>query len=64
MKKIKAIIFDLDNTLYDAEVLTEETLKQAVAAMISTGLKTSIQEGFTKIKEIIRVDPRKDKFRE
>ena len=64
MKEIKAFIFDLDNTLYDAEVLTEETLKQAIAAMIAAGLKTSLQEGFKTIKEIIRIDPRKDKFRE
>ncbi|MEN9626333.1 MAG: hypothetical protein RL557_661 [archaeon] len=64
MKKIKSIVFDLDNTLYDADTLTEETLKHAVESMIAEGLVTTIPEGFTKIQEIIRHDARKDKFRE
>jgi HAD superfamily hydrolase (TIGR01549 family) len=39
MQKIKAIIFDLDNTLIDFMRMKEESCKAAVKAMISSGLK-------------------------
>ncbi|MFH1359114.1 MAG: uridine diphosphate-N-acetylglucosamine-binding protein YvcK [archaeon] len=56
---IKAIIFDLDNTLYDTEKLSEIAGKQAVEEMIKAGLNCTLGEGLRKFKEIIK---EKDKF--
>lgn len=55
---IKTIIFDLDNTLFDTEALTEIVLKQAVEEMVKAGLNCSVEEGHQKIKEFI-TDPNK-----
>lgn len=53
MSKIKAIIFDLDNTLYDMEAQRiEPALRSAVDAMISSGLDCSQEEGFQVIKNL------------
>jgi len=61
--KIKAVIFDLDDTLYDVGYLTEIALKQAVVAMINEGLNCSLDEGMERINRIINEDPNSDKFR-
>lgn len=64
MKKIKAIIFDLDNTLFNAEPITEMAIKQAINSMIDNGLKCSLGEGIERMKKIIKENPFADKFKE
>ena len=59
---IKAVIFDLDETLYDGEELTQIGLNQAVEAMIEKGLNCNLKEGMVKINAIINDNPLKDKF--
>jgi len=59
---IKAIIFDLDDTLYDNNPLTEIALKQAIEVMINYGLKCNFEEAFEKIKEITKNELKKDRF--
>lgn len=62
MTKIKAIIFDLDDTLYDVGPLTEVALRQSVKAMVENGLNCSFEQGLQKIKQIIKHNPSADKF--
>jgi len=64
MKNIKAIIFDLDNTLHDTERLTELGLKEAINIMIKKGLNCSPKEALERIKQIIQETPSKNKFEE
>ena len=46
MQKIRAILFDLDNTLIDFMQMKEESCKAAVQAMISAGLEMDQKEAF------------------
>jgi uncharacterized cofD-like protein len=49
VKKIKAIIFDLDDTLYDCSgKLTEQARMRAAQAMIEAGLPLSLDEAYKK----------------
>jgi putative hydrolase of the HAD superfamily len=50
---VKAILFDLDNTLYDTKTLAQNARLNAVKAMVEAGLTCSVDEGFTKIAEIV-----------
>jgi len=49
---IKAIIFDLDNTLVDFMAMKEAAIEAAVLAMIDAGLKTEKETAKKKIYEI------------
>jgi putative hydrolase of the HAD superfamily len=49
---IKAVIFDLDNTLVDFMAMKEAAVVSAITAMIDAGLKTSPAEAKRKIYEI------------
>lgn len=49
---IKAIIFDLDNTLVDFVAMKDAAIEAAVLAMIDAGLKISKEEAKKKIYEI------------
>ncbi len=49
MEKIKAVIFDLDNTLIDFMKMKTEAVKSAVKAMIKAGLKIDEREGYKKL---------------
>lgn len=51
MLKIKAILFDLDNTLIDFMQMKEESCKASVKAMLNTGLKTDESEAYTRLME-------------
>lgn len=51
---IKAIIFDLDNTLVDFMLLKERAIAAAVNAMIGAGLEISFEEAHMKINEIYK----------
>jgi len=52
MGKIKAIIFDLDDTLYDQEQIRDTAREQSIRAMIDKGLNCSIEQAMNKLKEI------------
>jgi len=60
---IKAIIFDLDDTLYPKDQIRDSAQEQCVRAMIEKGLNCSFEQGLEKIKEISK-DPRMDMFQE
>src|SRR3989344_2091576 len=64
MGRIKAIKFDLDDTLLDNAPLMDSSLRQGIAAMIAKGFKVDIDEALVVIKKIIEKDARKDKFLE
>jgi FMN phosphatase YigB (HAD superfamily) len=49
MQRIKAVIFDLDNTLIDFMRMKEESCKAAVKAMISSGLNMGEEEAFAQL---------------
>jgi putative hydrolase of the HAD superfamily len=49
---IKAIIFDLDNTLVDFMLLKERAIEAAIHSMIDAGLKMTAEDANKKINEI------------
>jgi putative hydrolase of the HAD superfamily len=49
---IKAIIFDLDNTLVDFMLMKKRAVEAAVYAMIDAGMEITFQEAIQKIKDI------------
>lgn len=49
MQKIRAIVFDLDNTLIDFMQLKKESCKAAVQAMIAAGLKMDEKQAYAKL---------------
>jgi putative hydrolase of the HAD superfamily len=49
MKQIKAILFDLDNTLIDFMKMKEEACRSALRAMIKKGLKIPFKSGFKRL---------------
>ena len=49
MKKVKTVIFDLDNTLIDFMQMKKESCKAAVQAMISSGLQMSREEAYSRL---------------
>ncbi len=51
---IKAIIFDLDNTLVDFMLLKERAIEASVHSMIDAGLELSREEAIYKINEIYK----------
>jgi FMN phosphatase YigB (HAD superfamily) len=44
MQKIRAVLFDLDNTLVDFVKMKEESCRAATKAMINIGLKMNEEE--------------------
>ena len=59
MGKIKAIVFDLDNTLYDTEKLCITAGEHAVEEMIKAGLNCTKEQGVSFLRSVIK---EKDKF--
>lgn len=51
MEKIKAILFDLDNTLLDFMEMKKESCKAAIQAMICVGLKMDKDQAYSKLME-------------
>jgi HAD superfamily hydrolase (TIGR01509 family) len=51
MAKIKAVIFDLDNTLIDFIKMKEEACRAAVGAMVDAGLKMNRKLAYRKMME-------------
>jgi len=50
---IKAVLFDIDDTLYDSSMQSELARKNAVNAMIEAGMKASHDEGAVKLQKIV-----------
>lgn len=50
---IKAIFFDIDNTLYDSTRQTETARRTAVEAMVEAGLPTTAEKGLKLLNEIV-----------
>ncbi|MEM7825549.1 MAG: HAD hydrolase-like protein, partial [Candidatus Aenigmatarchaeota archaeon] len=60
--KVKAIIFDLDNTLIDFMKMKKEACKAAVKAMIKRGLNLTFKKAYKKLmKTYFRVGIESDK---
>ena len=57
MVKIKAIIFDLDDTLHDASYLSQKSVPEVIQKMKDLGVKVSLEEGMENFRELIRNDP-------
>ena len=51
MQKIRAVFFDLDNTLIDFMQMKEESCKAAIQTMISSGLKMDQKKAFCSLTE-------------
>jgi len=51
---IKAVIFDLDNTLTDFMLMKKESVKAAVVAMLDAGLEMRLEDVHSAINEIYR----------
>ena len=49
---IKAVIFDLDNTLVDFMTMKKQAIESAINAMIDAGLKISPEEAKQRIDRI------------
>ncbi len=53
MKKIKAVFFDVDNTLYDSTLQVEMVRQNAIKAMIEAGMDITEEEGLEALKDIV-----------
>lgn len=53
MKKIKAIFFDIDNTLYDSTLQAEMVRRNAIRAMIEAGFSITEEEGVKALNDIV-----------
>ncbi len=64
MSKIKAIIFDLDDTLFDQEQIRDLAREQSIKVMIEKGLKCSIEQAMNILKEITPKTHTSNRFKE
>lgn len=51
---IKAVFFDIDNTLYDTAEFAERARRNAIRAMREAGLKASEQKAYSGLMEIVK----------
>ena len=49
MREIRAVLFDLDNTLIDFIRMKEESCRAAVRAMLASGLRMQEDEAFERL---------------
>jgi putative hydrolase of the HAD superfamily len=52
--KIKAVLFDIDNTLYDTKALVVASRRNAIKAMVEAGFEADIEEAFRKLNDIVK----------
>ncbi|MFZ2455757.1 MAG: TIGR02253 family HAD-type hydrolase [Candidatus Altiarchaeia archaeon] len=55
MDKIKAVFFDIDNTLYDSALQVEMVRRNAIKAMIEAGFEIDAEEGLKALKDIVAI---------
>ncbi len=53
-KNLKAIFFDIDNTLYNSSLQVELARKNAIRAMVEAGLKAEEEKAFRQLKHIVK----------
>ena len=51
--KVKAVIFDIEDTLYDASLQMRMARFNAIRAMIESGLPIDLENGYKKLEEIV-----------
>ncbi|MFH1722063.1 MAG: TIGR02253 family HAD-type hydrolase [Candidatus Altiarchaeota archaeon] len=51
---VKAVFFDIDNTLFDTKRLAEATRRNAIRAMIESGLDVDEDEAYVKLMELVK----------
>ena len=54
MKKIRCILFDIDDTLYDASLQMSTARLNAIRAMIEAGLPTDIETAYRTLQDIVK----------
>lgn len=54
MRELKAVFFDIDNTLYNTGLLAESSRKNAVKAMIEAGLAIDEEKGYQELMSIVK----------
>lgn len=52
--KIKAVLFDIDNTLYDTKTLVVNSRMNAVKAMIEAGFEANVEDALKKLSMIVK----------
>lgn len=53
--KVKAVIFDIEDTLYDSSLQMRMARLNAVRAMIEAGLPVDLENGYRKLEEVVRI---------
>ena len=61
---IRAVIFDLDGTLYEQEQIRDTAREQSVRVMIEAGLRCSVEEGCRKLEELTPRTHSVERYRE
>lgn len=51
---LKAVFFDIDNTLYDSKTLSSMARRNSILAMIDAGLPVSFEKAMGKLEEVIK----------
>lgn len=54
MARVKAVVFGIDDVLYDATFQTSNARLSAVRAMIDTGLPVDVETGYRTLEEIVK----------
>jgi beta-phosphoglucomutase-like phosphatase (HAD superfamily) len=62
MRKIKAVVFDLDNTLVDFMRMKRSAVRAAAEAMVGSGLKMTPEEVYNEIFKIYEKEGIEDQF--
>ncbi|MBS7639659.1 MAG: HAD family hydrolase [Candidatus Bathyarchaeia archaeon] len=53
--RVKAVIFDIEDTLYDSSLQMRMARLNAVRAMIEAGLPVDLEAGYRKLEEVVRI---------
>ncbi|MFC2154628.1 TIGR02253 family HAD-type hydrolase [Candidatus Altiarchaeota archaeon] len=54
MKEVKAVFFDIDNTLFDTQRLAEASRRNAIRAMIESGLNVEEDDAYERLIAIVK----------
>ena len=50
---LRAVLFDIDDTLFPTSVFSERARRRAVEAMVAVGLQVPVEEAFTELLEVV-----------